>query len=1118
MSVKDHDPGLEQTAMSLDGRTPAPPDALALAQTQAPLPEMERTLTPLPPALDRTLTPLPPALERTHTPLPDGLARTITPLPPALARTQTPLPDDDAASPLVAPTRLSDGEGRPALPMPVVDEDRRVKELVKSKLFRSKARPVKIGRFTVLDRLGEGGMGIVYTAYDDQLDRKVAVKVLRGEATRQDEIGRTRLLREAQAMAKLSHPNIVTVHEVGDLGDQVFIAMEFIRGMSLDTWLRGNPAKPEAAVKHTWREILDVFGKAGRGLEAAHRAGIVHRDFKPHNVLVGEDGAVKVLDFGLARAAQHAGSEELAVTPQSGAYDNNLLDAPLTRTGAIMGTPAYMAPEQHHGKPASAQSDQFSFCISLYEGLYGLHPFNCTTLPALVADVTTGKIKEPPANSRVPTWLRRVLVRGLAVDPDRRYPSMAALLTELARDPAAQRRRWLASAGLAGFVGAAGFGAAAAFTGAPATCQGAAEELAQAWDGGRAEAVQKAILATGVPHAADTWARVGPRLDAYAEQWVAMRTEACETHRAARQSDQLFDLRTACLDQRRASLTALADTLALADAAMVDRAAIAAAGLPPLATCADTDALTQAIPPPEDPEVAARVKTERESLARAKSLEDAGRYDDAVALADAALAAAAELGYAPLSAEALLRKGSAELQGGKFAAAETSLGEAVWRGLAEDHDEVAAVAASKWLYVQAEFTRTPAEALREIRMVEALADRVRERPAARGEVLNNLGVVFLDAGQYERARLVLEDALAIKRKLYGERDPELVTTLNNLGVLADSANDPARAVAVYVEAEAIAKDTLGESHPYTLTIQGALGLNYYELGRLHDAKTLAERAHAGFVASRGADAVESLRISRGMAIVSLAERDFAAAEVGFTRMLQNSSEEFTIALPALRWLTELAGLRGDAAAVRMHGQRLIELFAAKLGPEQLEIALYLQVYGQALVRAGLAEEALTQLTRAQELLKKTGSSDGLEMAGVLDAIGVAYHRLGREAEAESELRRALAIREANSPTSSPIVADNLHHLAEVLRARGQAADAVPLLRRAVTIYRGASDADLPDLALTRFALARALRDSGAPAQEANAPAEQALAVLRARGPGFAREVGEIETWLKSQAA
>jgi tRNA A-37 threonylcarbamoyl transferase component Bud32 len=603
MTVDVRDPGPSPTAMAVDGR-PAAPEHLGLAQTQAPpAVALDETLTPLPPALDKTLTPLPPALERTLTPLPEGLEQTRTPSP------------EEVAERLVASTRLSDGEGRPVLPLPANVEDRRVKDLVKGRLFRSKARPVKIGRFTVLDRLGEGGMGIVYTAYDDQLDRKVAVKVLRGEATRQDEIGKTRLLREAQAMARLSHSNIVTVHEVGDLGDQVFIAMEFIRGTSLDVWLRGQPKT--GPVKRAWREILEVFARAGRGLEAAHRAGIVHRDFKPHNVLVGEDGAVKVLDFGLARAADHAGSEELAETPQTGAYNNSLLDAPLTRTGAIMGTPAYMAPEQHQGRQATARSDQFAFCISLYEGLYGLHPFDCTTLGTLVADVNAGKIREPAASSRVPGWLRRALVRGLAVDPERRYPSMTELLAELARDPVAQRRRWLASAGLAGFVGAAGFGAAAAFTGEAAMCQGGDAEIAAVWDAGRAEAVQKAILATDVPYAADTWERLRPRLDAYAADWVAMRGEACETHRAARQSDQLFDLRTACLDQRKAGFAALIDVLTGADAGVVEKAVSAGATLSPVADCGDSEALTQAVPPPEDPTIRARVDALREGLARA---------------------------------------------------------------------------------------------------------------------------------------------------------------------------------------------------------------------------------------------------------------------------------------------------------------------------------------------------------------------------------------------------------------------------------------------------------------------------------------------------------------------
>jgi eukaryotic-like serine/threonine-protein kinase len=651
MSAVPGDPGRERTALSIGGVTHVPPDELGLARTQ----------TPPPVALDRTRTPRPADLDRTHT----------------TSDARTPPPDGDdaaSASPLVAATVLSNGDGASRLARPPrADEDPRVKDLVRARLFRNKAKPVKIGRFTVLGRLGEGGMGIVYTAYDDQLDRKVAVKVLRGEATRQDQLGRTRLLREAQAMARLSHPNIVTVHEVGALDDQVFVAMEFVRGQSLDGWLRRQP--------RAWRDVLLVFRQAGRGLEAAHRAGIVHRDFKPHNVLVGDDGSIKVLDFGLARAAEHPGSEELAATPEGGAYNHsqgNLLDAPLTRTGAIMGTPAYMAPEQHSGLPATALSDQFSFCVSLWEGLYGAHPFDCATLATLVAGVSTGELREPPAAAKVPARLRRALLRGLSVEPAQRWPSMTELLAELARDPAQARRRWLVTAGLAGFVGAASFGAASLLPAEVAVCQGAAEELVGAWDDARAAAVERALLATGVPYAADTWSRVRPRLDAYAAEWTAMRTEACETHRAAKQSDQLFDLRTACLDQRRASLTALVEILAAADAAVVEKAATAAAGLPTVAACGDVDALTQAVAPPEDPAVRARVQELRTTLARARTFEDAGRAEPGLALVEPVLTAARALEYAPLTVEALLLRGSLEMLAGRYAAAEASLGESLW--------------------------------------------------------------------------------------------------------------------------------------------------------------------------------------------------------------------------------------------------------------------------------------------------------------------------------------------------------------------------------------------------------------------------------------------------------
>ncbi|MEZ4384368.1 MAG: protein kinase [Nannocystaceae bacterium] len=308
-------------------------------------------------------------------------------------------------------------------------ENQRIKQMIKASLFAEAHAPVKIGRYTVVRPIGAGGMGVVYAAYDEELDRRIAVKLLRAGSSEHD---RARLLREAQAMAKLSHPNVVTVHEVGTFEDQVYVAMEFVRGQNLRDWLGEGP--------HPWRAIVDRFVLAGRGLAAAHDVGLVHRDFKPANVLVGDDGRIVVSDFGLVRATGGPPSaEELAHASQVTATTASALDTSLTMTGTIMGTPAYMSPEQHLGRVTDARSDQFSLCVALYEALYGRHPFPGETLHDLAMAVTEGALREPPRDGKAPSWVGRVIVRGLARDPDARWPTIDALLEELARDP---ERAW----------------------------------------------------------------------------------------------------------------------------------------------------------------------------------------------------------------------------------------------------------------------------------------------------------------------------------------------------------------------------------------------------------------------------------------------------------------------------------------------------------------------------------------------------------------------------------------------------------------------------------------------------------------------------------------------------
>jgi serine/threonine protein kinase len=284
----------------------------------------------------------------------------------------------------------------------------------------------KVGRFVVVGELGKGGMGVVYAAHDRELDRQVALKVMRSGAATQEE--RMRMLREGQAMARITHPNVITVYEVGVEGGHVFLAQELLDAGTLGEWLD----EPRSQA-----EILEKFIAAGRGLAAAHAAGLVHRDFKPHNVLLGNDGRVRVADFGLARALGPEGDDTAAVTrpnlPRAQLETSPM--SPLTRTGAVLGTPMFMAPEQHEGRPADERSDQFAFSVALYHALYGDYPFDGQTAVALADAVLAGRMQKPPRGHRVPARLRQILLRGLSTKRERRYPSMNAMLAELAMPP-----------------------------------------------------------------------------------------------------------------------------------------------------------------------------------------------------------------------------------------------------------------------------------------------------------------------------------------------------------------------------------------------------------------------------------------------------------------------------------------------------------------------------------------------------------------------------------------------------------------------------------------------------------------------------------------------------------
>ena len=670
-----------------------------------------------------------------------------------------------------------------------------------------------IGRYVVLGLLGRGGMGEVYAAYDPELDRKIAVKLLRarghGDAAVAE--GKTRLLREAQAIARLSHPNVVVVYDVGTFRDSVFIAMEFVEGNTVGYWLEAKPRK--------LKEVLDVFMAAGRGLVAAHAAGLVHRDFKPDNVMITRSGQVRVMDFGLARqqgrddepslavqkvldaqerAAALAETVEPDVDPNATAKlaegggaapppssSGGYLQVKLTRTGAVLGTPAYMAPEQFAGTRGDARTDQFSFAVALYEGLYRQRPYAGSNVVALMANVVAGTITPPPENTRVPTWIRKILLRGLASTPDERFPSMTEMLDALSRDPAVRRRRWLGAATVVAAAAALGVGVFKTGASQRAMCAGGPARFATVWGPAQRSRVERAFHATAHKRADATFAGVARIFDDYATRWLGMYGETCEASRVrGEQSGDVLDLRMGCLAERLSSVKALTEVFATADTGVVDNAVAAASALPTLDRCADVEMLRAVVRPPDDPAKRAEVTVLREELARINALAAAGRCERATADGRKALERASALEYQPLKAEALFalgRLGDVCLEAHEAIA---YLEEAELAAETSRHDEIAIVA-SLWIAgIGADHHAQEAHtSWMWVKHGEAILRRFPGHPLLEAWAAVSRGVLLRQEGRLEESLAEERRALETKQSLLGPEHLDVAISAVNVALV-----------------------------------------------------------------------------------------------------------------------------------------------------------------------------------------------------------------------------------------------------------------------------------------------------------------------------------------------
>jgi tetratricopeptide (TPR) repeat protein len=853
-----------------------------------------------------------------------------------------------------------------------------------------------VDRYIVEERLGAGAMGVVYAARDPELDRRVALKLLHaralGDATATD--ARARLQREAQALARVSHANVIAVHDIGTHAGQVFVAMELVEGGTLRQWLRER--------ERDWREILATFLAAGRGLAAAHRAGLVHRDIKPDNLLIARDGHVRVTDFGLARAfaEEVEGAHDPEVAPVASA-----LTATLTQTGATVGTPAYMAPEQHVGGPTSARTDQFSFCVALYEALYRERPFAGEDLAALAQAIHAGAVRPAPAGSRVPARLRKVLLRGLATDPEARFPSMDALMAKLAPDRTRLRRLVLAGVALAlaALVTALAIplwrrpGASAPL------CRGAPERLVGVWDPARQRALHDAFAASGHPLAPAVATQVTRRLDAYAGAWVAMHEQACRATRVrGEQTEALLGLRMQCLDDRLARLRELTSIFAHADALVVGKAIAASEHLAHLEGCANTAELLAPVPPPTDPATAAGVAEVRTSLARAHVLFDAGKYGESRELARAALARSLALGYPPLAAETHILMARHESLAGDLAAAEADLREAVKQAEIGRHDrakaeaEILLVAALAWL------GRT-GDAHEWAEVAAAVLARLGGDAELEAALAENLSVVWAKEKRFDDAHRELARALALRKQLFGARSSEVAGTLALLAATQSNQGHLDEARATNLEAMALWKELYGEEHP--TAAQALFGLST-------DALTRGDYAAA----------------------IDYQEQGLALLE----HLLGPDDPQLAYGYIDAGVAYELAGRKDDAISAYRKGIAIVDA-RGEVTPLLCDA---LENLGAVSLDLGRAAEALEAFTRAAAIAARLGEGSTEALVIARTGVGKSLVALDRPAEAIAPLEQALAWRLAQAEVPPNQLGGNRFALARALwstpRARARA--------------------------------------------------------------------------------
>jgi tetratricopeptide (TPR) repeat protein len=961
------------------------------------------------------------------------------------------------------------------------------------------ARGELIGRYVILDRLGAGGMGVVFRAYDPKLDRKVAIKILHAPAVTSSaaEVDRARLLREGQAMARLSDPNVVTVFDVGEYGERAYVAMELVDGETLSAWSRRVP--------RSWREVLGVFLAAGRGLSAAHAKGLVHRDFKPENVMIDREGRVRVMDFGLART----GASESASARDETIEMPEIAEG--TLEGVLAGTPAYMAPEQLALRTIGPAADQFAFCVALWETLYGRRPFAGESLGVLAFNVTRGTIEPPPRERRVPAWLRRILLRGLAVEPSDRWVSMDALVAAI--DAAVRRRRRMLVLAVVAAVGLVLVGmrlaSLIAVRAEHARCREGADAIAMEWNDEVRSELRHALVDPNRATTQATFDRAAALVDAHVAQWRETWTASCVA--GVEQAAATWPTARTCLEDRRVELGAMLEVLREREpGTALQHVARMVLGLETTAQCGDATWLSQH---PDGGRVDVELSRE---LWQAKALDAVGEVDATLELSLRIAERARARGDVRAHVRAMLLAARAEVDSGAHEAARARLFDAFDAANAAGADEEAiAVVAALVSLVGSHLSRDE-EAQWWARLGLGLLARTGAQETLRASAMHNsIGLVHRAHGRFEAAEQSFSHSLAIKEKLLGPVHPDIAVAHDNLGLALRGQGRFAEAVEAHRLSLSIREETLGPDHVDTALASNNLGTVLDDVGRPDEARKALERALSIREAVYGPEHPIVAGSVLNLGLLAHDRGDHAAAEAYLQRASKIASSQPTPDRVGMARALNNLGLVYRASGRQQQAldafERVVEIREELFAPDHPEI-------GAAYSNVALLHFELGDLDRAERVYEKARaileqSNDGT-LSITLANLGNLYARRGRLDAARDAFERALKVVEA---TSGPDTAEtSLPHLglAQVARAQSRFPDALRHAERALKV-RIDQKLDPILVAEARFELAQAKLGAGNAKAEALELARDADAVLKtAAGDAYPGLRAEVHAWLQ----